>query len=1115
MFQVKLTCSLLCIFFINISFGQKLDLNTIFKEDFYSQSDLEEYLITDDYTSNGIRHIYLRQAIGNIELFNANAAIHLKEEKLISSNIQFIKGLHKYEVQSRSSLDPQSAVRAIINQKKYKSGDIHLIGKENNHWVYKAESASNEDIKVRQVYYLDEDKIIKLGYQLAFDETEGPYYIDFIINAESGIIWKEINWTVSCKHDEGHICIHPEKNKKEHIDFGSRNKSNLIANSYNVFPWPMEDPFDGDRVLEVNPELDNTVASPEGWHTSGSNSWTTTRGNNTDTYEDTNDSDGPTGGDAARVDGGNNLEFDFPLDTSGNPLTYQDAAITNLFYWNNVLHDVWFNYGFDEVSGNFQRTNYTGLGQGNDYVQAEALHPGQCNAFFSSPSDGNRGRMEMYVCGARDGDYDNLVIAHEFGHGISIRLTGGPGTSGCLGNQEQMGEGGSDWFGVVMTIQPGETGATPRPVGNYLFENGPNGGGIRPFPYSTDMSVNPMTYASSFSGVSRPHGIGSVWATMLHDMTWKLIDVYGFDPDIYNGTGGNNIAMALVIEGLKQQPCSPGFVDGRDGILAADVALYGGANQCLIWEAFANRGLGFSADQGSSNDRADGTEAFDMPPSCKITIEKTVDLTQASPGDTLTYTITAKNVSGSTQNDLTISDELPQNTIFVSADNGGTQSGNTVNWSSISLNDGDSIIVELVVSIDPALDPEIDDFFDDMESGSSNFTNQSSGSTNWVYQNTGANSGNFVWFANDGSSPGEGNLTISLPLGLDANSTLTFNHRYDTEATWDGGLVLLSTDNGDSWVDLGPFMTSNGYNSTIFQAFPGFSGDSQGYLTTSVDLSSFEGQNVLIRFQMICDQFVGGNGWFIDDVNIKELTVIIPNMVSISNSSISSEGSLLTPTKVIPVLTLAMDGVNADCGQNNGTAIALATGGSDIQYSWNTGATLSELRNIPAGIYVVTVSQGGRTMIDSIEIFEGGPKIVTETQDLIEGSLRDIVANVCSGDTVYFDASLNNASVLSDQGEIIIDKDLVIIGLGIDNLTIDAGGNNRIFNIQVGATVSLENLHFSNANTDPDGGAILNQGTLSLKNVKFSNNFNGSNPRSITNKSGGTMNIVENVIMEE
>jgi extracellular elastinolytic metalloproteinase len=52
------------------------------------------------------------------------------------------------------------------------------------------------------------------------------------------------------------------------------------------------------------------------------------------------------------------LDFDFPIDLTQAPLTYQSAAITNLFYWNNLMHDVWYQYGFDDASGNFQQNNY-------------------------------------------------------------------------------------------------------------------------------------------------------------------------------------------------------------------------------------------------------------------------------------------------------------------------------------------------------------------------------------------------------------------------------------------------------------------------------------------------------------------------------------------------------------------------------------------------------------------------------------------------------------------------------------------------------------------------------------------------------------------------------------
>jgi hypothetical protein len=202
-------------------------------------------------------------------------------------------------------------------------------------------------------------------------------------------------------------------------------------------------------------------------------------------------------------------------------------------------------------------------------------------------------------------------------------LTGGANNTGCLQNAEQMGEGWSDWFGLMITMEPGDTPTEGRGIGTYATGEPITGGGIRPRPYSTDFAINELTYADTNNGnISQPHGIGSIWATMLWDLNWKLIDQYGFDPDVYNGTGGNNIAIQLVIDGLKLQACSPGFVDGRDAILMADEMANGGVNRCLIWTVFSTRGLGLSASQGSSNNRSDQTEAFDIPSDCSLAVNE-------------------------------------------------------------------------------------------------------------------------------------------------------------------------------------------------------------------------------------------------------------------------------------------------------------------------------------------------------------------------------------------------------------------------------------------------------------------------------------------------------------
>ena len=223
----------------------------------------------------------------------------------------------------------------------------------------------------------------------------------------------------------------------------------------------------------------------------------------------------------------------------------------------------------------------------------------------------------------RDGDLDNGIIIHEYAHGISNRMTGGPSNSSCLSGQEQMGEGWSDFYGIMMTMDTAVNNPIRRPMGTYaVFESPTTGGGIRPAPYDTSFSVNNYTYGDiANAGISVPHGVGFVWCTMLWDLNWAFIDQYGFDEELIGGTGGNSMVFKLVTDALTLQPCNPGFVDGRDAILQADMLAYGGANQCLIWEVFARRGLGVSADQGSSSSRSDGIEAFDLPLLCQIPTE--------------------------------------------------------------------------------------------------------------------------------------------------------------------------------------------------------------------------------------------------------------------------------------------------------------------------------------------------------------------------------------------------------------------------------------------------------------------------------------------------------------
>ena len=179
-----------------------------------------------------------------------------------------------------------------------------------------------------------------------------------------------------------------------------------------------------------------------------------------------------------------------------------------------------------------------------------------------------------------------------------------PSSTNCFLNNERISEGYSDWYGLMLTISSSDVGITPRGYAAYYYDQGPNGAGVRPYPYSTDLEINPLVYSvnSEFGEFSN-----WTWASVLWELTWTLIDQYGLDENLNSFTGdinldaGNVIALAIVTESLKIINCDPNLVDARDAILGAFRSIYGYENECLLWNAFAKRGLGLGADSNSDS----------------------------------------------------------------------------------------------------------------------------------------------------------------------------------------------------------------------------------------------------------------------------------------------------------------------------------------------------------------------------------------------------------------------------------------------------------------------------------------------------------------------------------
>ncbi len=1103
----------------------------------WTAADLEELELTDSYTSkhNGVQHVYFKQFYKGIEVQNGISNVNISfEGKALNVNNRFVSDL-KNKV---NSINPSiSAETAIIEAGKhldiFRNQEITLLSSSGdaNQSMEFSSDLSDEIIKIKLVFAEALDhSTVRLAWDLKILLNDVNDHWSMRIDAMDGKVLEQNNLVIKCSfgpraHSEkscNSSCASnlktttsKTKNFKEApivVPFKSSSNTAFAANDYNIFPMPVESPIHGERAIVNSPWLDAGDASPLGWHDDGLQQYTITRGNNVFAKEDLDDNN--EGGYSPQSD---NLDFNFELDLLQAPEDHLDVAITNLFYWCNIMHDVWYNYGFDEASGNFQNNNRGLGGLGNDHIRAEAQDgSGLDNANFSSQEDGSNARIQMFLwsvinspltavidinspsniagnaflCaeaiwapevepglltakiilvddGSSDGSegcddlensnslegrialaeksgcniaqkavyaqeagaialivintangnpsfmgvnttgtdieipvllmsnedgemikdnllnsvnaslnenwvkpfldssFDNGIICHEYGHGISGRLSGGPSSAQCLISDEQMGEGWSDWFGLMLTMKESDTREMGRGIGTYVEEQAIDGPGIRPARYSTDTLLNDFTYFNSRTE-SVPHGVGFVWATILWEMTWDLIDEYGFDSDFYAGDGGNNLAMQLVIDGLKLGPCNPGMVDGRDAILLADRINNDGANQCLIWEAFARKGLGYSADQGSHNSRSDQEEAFDLPPSCKVLSFEFEAANDSVPkNEMMAYDFKIMNRTDDVVNNILVSSMIPEHTEFVSDSCNCDFSieGDQLHFNFAEMEAGQTLNCQFYLQANyPNHTQSI--FKDDNESGTEAWESYADSSNlQWTISDD-AFSGNNAWFASDHKSNDQLYLELDETFELSGdNNVLQFYHKYNTRKGWDAGVIEYSINDGNEWtlLDKENFIL-NPYNSEIsptpglnefyelsfnntYLDQLGFSGKTQGYVSSMVDLNFLEGESVKLRFIKSNTEgsfkdwlFLPLDGWYLDDVQLLDavfLDISASMTSSLSDTSVIRQISLVTDTLVSPyeVCIAYNASITSSVSTDNGLIVAEQGNIADFSYS--------------------------------------------------------------------------------------------------------------------------------------------------------------------------------------
>lgn len=348
-----------------------------------------------------------------------------------------------------------------------------------------------------------------------------------------------------------------------------------------------------------------TNASPLGWIPDGGNE---TLGNNVAAQTDWDNNNVP---DLPRPQGSPFRVFDFPVQVETPATTnYAAAGVVQAFYLGNLFHDRLYQAGFTEAAGNYQTDNFGRGGLGNDAMLIDVQDGGGVNnAYFHWAPEGQSGRvsLHLYNGGTYDSALDASVVYHELTHGLSQRLVGG-GLAMSAAQSKALGEGWSDFYPLMLLSEEDDDLDGIYPSSGWVYRNYWNG--VRRYPYTTSMSNNPLTFANITVNPAM-HPAGEVWCVTLWEAYVNLVRKHGW-------AVANPLALQLMTDGMKLTPAYPSYIQARDAILLADLVAHGGDNHDELWQAFAKRGLGYSAT-GVNSFSMVVTEAFDLPGDLWIT----------------------------------------------------------------------------------------------------------------------------------------------------------------------------------------------------------------------------------------------------------------------------------------------------------------------------------------------------------------------------------------------------------------------------------------------------------------------------------------------------------------
>jgi uncharacterized protein (TIGR03382 family) len=537
-----------------------------------------------------------------------------------------------------------------------------------------------------------------------------------------------------------------------------------------------------------------------------------------------------------------------------------------------------------------------------------------------------------------DGTVDNQIVAHEWGHYISNRLIAN--SAGLTNNQGRaMGEGWADFHALLMTVRAEDINVPSNAnwTGVYAMAEYATRGisadssffGIRRGAYSVDPTKNALRFRHIQDGVPLPtttpfspggvnsqvHNSGEVWASSLWECYVSLLRAHPFRE-------AQDRMKNYLVNGYKLTPPQPTYLEARDGILAAALA-NDPADFQRFWDAFARRGMGVGAvapDRFSTN-HAGVVESYQTGVDVDL-VSAAYEDSEATPGDadgildngeTGRIAITVYNKGSapagatsatvvSTTRGVTVGNRGTINfpaipaggveTVFVPVSLSGATLAQRLDFTIAIRDDGQVIpgdksqTLSFKANYDevPQATPT-----ESVEASPTNLPWDSDYDTNLaaeVFSLTELADLNRAFFGPNLGAAGDIRLiTPDLQVSATAPFSVTFRHAYafesDPGGNYDGAVIELSEDNGQTWVDVGDAV----YNGALIQytgnlnplagrrAIVGSSPGFPAFITTTLNLgNTYAGRTVRLRFRLGSDNSVANVGWVLDDLAFSGIT---------------------------------------------------------------------------------------------------------------------------------------------------------------------------------------------------------------------------------------------------